>query len=70
MKFSSAILPYYITGHKPQGGAVLSSNNQVMTVTSHGYCSDTYFAYFDADYIKLLTDDHPILGEHLIPVRV
>ena len=70
IKFSSTILPYYIRGHISQGGAELSSNNQVLTVKSAGNCADTYFVYFQDDYDKLLTDDHPILGEHLLPVRV
>ena len=70
IKFSSTILPYYIRGHIPDGGAELSSNNQILTVTSKGNCADTYFVYFQSDYAMLLTDDHPILGEHLLPVRV
>ena len=70
IKFSSTILPYYIRGHIPQGGAELSSNNQILTVKSIGNCADTYFVYFENDYGIMLTDDHPILGEHLLPVRV
>ena len=75
IKFSSTILPYAIhrpqaSSHIPQGGAELSSNNQVLTVKSTANCGDTYFVDFQDDYDKLLTDDHPILGEHLLPVRV
>ena len=50
IKFSSTILPYYIRGHIPQGGAELSSNNQVLTVKSIGNCGDTYFVYFKDGY--------------------
>ena len=70
IKFSSTILPYYIRGQTPEGSGELSSNNQVLTVHSRGNCADTYFIYFEDDYNIMLTDDHPILGEHLLPVRV
>ena len=54
IKFSSTILPYYIRGHIPQGGAELSSNNQVLTVKSIGNCADTYFVYFEDGYDNFL----------------
>ena len=36
MKFSAAVLPYFSHGYDSAGNAVLSSNNQVLTVTSKG----------------------------------
>ena len=58
IKFSASVLPYVTLGWQPSGGAVLSSNNQVMTITNRGYCGTTYF---DADHYPfnhLSTEDH------------
>ena len=69
IKFSPSVLPYPSMGsNSSSGGAVLSSNNQVMTITNQGRCGTTYFAHYDSDYELQLTDNHPALGEHLLPV--
>ena len=44
IKFSPSVLPYPAMGWQPSGGAVLSSNNQAMTITNRGYCGETYFS--------------------------
>ena len=62
-------------GFNPSGGAVLSSNNQVMTITSRGRCGYTYFAnpihpsLGDNNWELLQGDNHPVLGEQLLPVN-
>ena len=68
IKFSASVLPYHSLGWNHSGGAVLSSNNQVMTVTNQGRCGVTYFAYYNSHWDLQLTDNHPVLGEHLLPV--
>ena len=68
IKFSASVLPYPSMGSNHSGGAVLSSNNQVMTITNQGRCGTTYFAHYDSDWELQLTDNHPVLGEHLLPV--
>ena len=68
IKFSPTVLPYHSRGWNHSGGAVLSSNNQVMTITNQGRCGGTYFAYYDSDWELVLGDNHPVLGEHLLPV--
>ena len=45
IKFSPSVLPYNVAGWLPSGGAVLSSNNQAMTITNRGYCGETYLVY-------------------------
>lgn len=65
IKFSPSVLPYHPRGFDESGGAVLTSNSQVMTITSRGFCGETYFD----DGALLLTDDHPVLEEHLLPVN-
>ena len=45
IKFSPSVLPYHVSGWLPSGGAVLSSNNQAMTITNRGYCGETYLVY-------------------------
>ena len=73
IKFSSLILPYHSGGADASGGAILSSNNQVMTITSQGRCGYTYFANCASsgeDTWELLQgDNHPVLGEQLLPVN-
>ena len=44
IKFSPSVLPYNVAGWLPSGGAVLSSNNQAMTITNRGYSGETYFS--------------------------
>ena len=44
IKFSPSVLPYPARGYTASGGAVLSSNNQAMTITNRGYCGVTYFS--------------------------
>ena len=56
-------------GWAHSGGAVLSGNNQVMTITNQGRCGNTYFAYYDSDRELQQGDNHPVLGEHLLPVK-
>ena len=68
IKFSPSVLPYPSMGFNPSGGAVLSSNNQIMTITSRGRCGYTYFVHYDSDWELQFSDNHPVLGEHLIPV--
>ena len=68
IKFSASVLPYHSLGWNHSGGAVLSSNNQVMTVTNQGRCGVTYFAYYNSHWDLQLTDNHPVPGEHLLPV--
>jgi len=43
IKFSPSVLPYTPKGWIPQGSAVLSSDNQAMTITNYGSCSENYF---------------------------
>ena len=43
LKFSSTVLPYVPSGWNESGNAVLSSNNQIMTIKSKGWCATTYF---------------------------
>lgn len=45
IKFSPSVLPYPARGYTASGGAVLSSNNQAMTITNRGYCGETYLVY-------------------------
>ena len=48
IKFSPSVLPYTSSGNpKTSGNAVLSSNNQVMTITVRGKCGSTYFDVID-----------------------
>ena len=69
IKFSPSVLPYHPRGFDESGGAVLTSNSQVMTITSRGWCGGTYFASFNSHWEDVHTDDHPVLGEHLLPVN-
>ena len=75
IKFSSSVLPYHSGGANYSGGAILSSNNQVMTITSQGRCGYTYFtnpihpSLGDNNWELLQGDNHPILGEQLLPVN-
>ena len=68
IKFSPSVLPYPSMGWNHSGGAVLSSNNQVMTITSQGRCGYTYFLHYDSDWELQFSDNHPVLGEHLLLV--
>ena len=68
IKFSSS-LSYQTWGHQPSGGSVLSSNNQILTVTNEGFCGSTYFSSINSDWELMFGDTHPVLGEHLIPVE-
>ena len=48
IKFSPSVLPYTTGGSSnTSGNAVLSSNNQVMTITVRGKCGSTYFDVID-----------------------
>ena len=69
IKFSPSVLPYPTMGANHSGGAVLSSNNQVMTITNQGRCGNTYFALIGSDWELQLGDSHPVLGEQLLPVN-
>ena len=69
IKFSPSVLPYPTMGANHSGGAVLSSNNQVMTITARGTCGSAYFASYQSHWHLHLTDNHPVLGEHLLPVN-
>ena len=55
-------------GWDDSGGAILSSNNQVMTITNQGRCGYTYFTYFDSNWELKQGDNHPVLGEQLLVV--
>ena len=57
IKFSPSVLPY--TTNR-SGNAVLSSNNQVMTITVRGICGSTYFD--DIDWNNYASE------VHLLPV--
>ena len=67
-KFSSS-LSYQAGGSNPMGDSVLSSNDQILTVRSKGKCANTYFALLNSHYHLKFGDNHPVLGEHLIPVN-
>lgn len=65
IQFSPSVLPYHTTGSNSRSGdAVLSSNNQVMTITVRGRCAGTYF---DERQVGTYFDDPS--EEHLLPVR-
>ena len=65
IKFSPSILPYRPAGYNAEGKGVLSSDNQVLTITSKGYCAHTYYKW---SWYMNLYDNHKYLGNHLIPV--
>ena len=68
IKFSSS-LSYQAGGaNNAVGDSVLSSNNQILTVRTKGRCANTYFALLNGDWHLQFGDNHPVLGEHLIPV--
>jgi len=69
IKFPISVLPYHSGGSASSGGAILSSNNQVMTITNQGRCGNTYFALIGSDWELQLGDSHPVLGEQLLPVN-
>ena len=66
VKFQSPLV-YFVMGGSATGGSVLSSNDQVLTVTIQGQCGTTYFAEYNSHYDLRWGDTHPVLGEHLIP---
>ena len=67
LKFSPMVLPYYPSGWNESGEAILSSNNQILTSKSKGWCATLYFVEMsDADLDLVITDDHPELGYHLL----
>ena len=73
IRFAISALPYSARGNHKSGKAVLSSNNQVMTVTiEEGACGFTYFASYDSNWSPIwdvqYDDDHPVIGPHLVPV--
>ena len=69
IKFSPSVLPYHATGYQAFGGAVLSPTNEVMTIYARGLCGSTYFAYYSySEWELIVGDNHPVLGEHLLPV--
>ena len=73
IRFALSALPYSARGNHKSGKAVLSSNNQVMTVTiEEGACGFTYFASYDSNWSPIwdvqYDDDHPVIGPHLVPV--
>ena len=68
IKFSPSVLPYAAWGNNVSGEAVLSSNNQVMTITNKGRCGSIYFASINSNHELQLTDNHPVYGEHLLAV--
>ena len=50
------------------GGATLSSDNQVLKVWVTGICADTYFVERGSMWLDL-SDDDAHTGEHLLPVN-
>ena len=68
IKFSPSVLPYHATGWEASGGAVLSSNNQIMTITTKGQCASTYFADYESRWDLIVGDDHPVVGQSILPV--
>ena len=65
IKFSPSVLPYHPTGG--MGAAVLSSTNGAMEIYTQD--GSTYFAdYSDSEWELIVSDNHPVLGEHLLPV--
>ena len=66
-KFSST-LAYAAMGNAATGGSVLSSNDQILSVSIRGRCGSAYFTSFTSDHHLMFGDTHPVLGEHLIPV--
>ena len=67
IKFSST-LAYAAMGHAQTGGSVLSSNDQILSVSIRGRCGSAYFTSFTSDHHLMFGDTHPVLGERLIPV--
>ena len=63
--FSPSILPYGRAGYLAQGSASLSENNQLLTVSSKGYCAHTYFRYRWYVHYGDGTND---FGDHLLSV--
>jgi len=50
------------------GGATLSSNNQLLNVWVTGRCADAYFVERPDMWLDL-SDDDVHTGEHLLPVK-
>jgi len=69
IKFPISVLPYHSGGSGASGGSILSSNNQVMTITNQGKCGNTYFALLNSVWELQQGDNHPVLGEQLLPVN-
>ena len=65
----NSVLPYHSSaaGHQDSGSGTLSSDDQVLTVTSRGRCGHTYFVNTPTMVIDL-TDDDSVTGEHLLQV--
>ena len=63
-------MPYKIDGHAPTGGASLSSDKKILTVTSSGHCAITYFAKPTVWSHVDLSDDDSATGDHLLPVTL
>ena len=66
-----SVLPYVTRGAPPEtrdGGATLSSDNQVLKVWVTGRCADTYFVERDSMWLDL-SDNDAHTGEHLLPVN-
>ena len=60
LKFSTSVVPYQKNGFSAEGEGVLSSNNQMLTVTAKGWCS---FKYFVSVFPSVpLEDDNSITG--------
>ena len=60
LKFSTSVVPYQKNGFSAEGEGVLSSNNQMLTVTAKGWCSFTYFVSVFPSVP--LEDDNSITG--------
>ena len=61
-KFSTSVVPYKTSGFSAEGEGLLSSNNQMLTVTAKGWCSYTYFVSFNPYVDPPLGDDNSITG--------
>ena len=63
------VLPYKTKGSNDSGGAVLTFNNQIMTVTSQGGCALTYFVEPSVGEIDLSDGGDSATGDHLLSVN-
>ena len=63
-------MPYKIDGIADTGGASLSSDKKILSVSSSGHCSITYFAKPTVLAAVDLSDEDSATGDHLLPVTL